>query len=83
MPEIPRKLKVGDREIAVTEVQILRRSGEGLAEYELEDGSLIRVGNVAAVVYRVDGQFDNEGNPLYLVKIGTSVTTISSAESAR
>jgi len=74
--EIKRKLSLGNREVDVTELDIIKRSGEGLAEYVLEDGSVIRVANVAVVVYRMDGQSDGEGNPLYIVKLGTSVTTV-------
>jgi hypothetical protein len=79
--EIKRKLSLGNREVEVTELDIVKRSGEGLAEYILEDGSVIRVANVAAVVYRMDGQSDGEGNPLYIVKLGTSVTTVKAQKS--
>jgi len=69
-------LTLGDRKVPVTELDIVQRSESGLAEYILEDGSIIRVSNVAAVVYRMDDLWDPEGNPIYIVKIGTSVTTV-------
>lgn len=74
---------MGDREVAITQLDIVTRSGECIAEYLLEDESIIRVSNVAAVVYRVDDSFDPEGNPLYLVKLGTSVTTVKAPKHNR
>ncbi len=76
MAEERKTLKFGDREFSVTELDIVKRSGESLAEYLLEDESVIRVANPAAIVYRMNDTFDTDGNPLYLVKIGTSVTTV-------
>jgi hypothetical protein len=74
--EEKKTITLGDRTISVTALEVVERSGETLAEYLLEDGSTIRVQNVAAIVYRMDGMFDPEGNPIYIVKLGTSVTTI-------
>lgn len=78
MAEERKVLKLGDRDVSVTQVDILKRSGEGIAEYLLEDESIIRVSNIAAIVYRMDDTFDTDGSPLYLVKLGTSVTTVKS-----
>jgi hypothetical protein len=73
-------LTLGDRKVNVTQVEVVgvRPPNEGaLLEYHLEDGSLIRVSNTVAVVYRTDDLWDAEGNPCYIVKIGTSVTTVN------
>jgi hypothetical protein len=78
MAEKHRTLSLGGRDVQVTEVEIVERSGETIAQYKLSDGSIIRVANNAAIVYRVDGQVDSDGNPFYLVKLGTSVTTVES-----
>lgn len=79
MAEQKKILTLGDRKVSVTQLEIVERPlNEGaLAEYRLEDGSVIRVSNIAAVVYRTDDLWDGEGNPLYIVKIGTSVTTVN------
>jgi hypothetical protein len=71
-------LTLGDRKVPVTELDIVQRSEGSLAEYVLEDGSVIRVSNTAAVVYRMDDLWDSDGNPIYIAKIGTSVTTVKS-----
>lgn len=76
MAEEKKTLKLGDREVSVTELDIVKRSGEAPVDYLLEDGSLIRVFNTAAIVYRMNDAFDTDGSPLYLVKLGTSVTTV-------
>ena len=62
--------------VEVTEVQVVKHHVEEQNEYELEDGAIIRVPNPATVVYRVEGPVDAEGNPGYLVKVGTSVTIV-------
>ncbi|MDO8433250.1 MAG: hypothetical protein Q7S58_12655 [Candidatus Binatus sp.] len=76
MAEEKKTLTLGDQEVSVTELEIVKRSGESVAEYLLEDESVIRVANAAAIVYRMNDSFDTDGNPFYLVKIGTSVTTV-------
>ena len=80
MAEEQKILKLGDREVPVTELDITKRSNENLAEYLLEDGSIIRVANPVVIVYRMNDAFDVDGSPLYLVKIGTSVTTVKALE---
>lgn len=37
-------------------------------EYDLEDGTTVRMKTVVAEVLRVPEHFDNEGNPVYVVK---------------
>jgi hypothetical protein len=77
MPERKITLNLWGGEVPVTDVPIVKKS-ESLAEYELEDGSTIRVASVVTQVLRVDGQYDPEGQPFYLVKTGNVVNTISS-----
>jgi hypothetical protein len=45
-------------------------------EYMLEDGAIIRVSNPATIIYKVVGSSDMEGNPSYVVKLGTAVTVV-------
>lgn len=46
-------------------------------EYEVTDGTTIRVKLVTSNIVRVQNRYDNEGNPIYLVKssnvVGVSV----------
>jgi hypothetical protein len=82
MPEIRTKIKLFDRDIDVVEVPIERRK-ETPSEYDLADGSKIRFGSIATIVYRIDGQWDAEGNPIYFVKAGQSVTVVSAPDEVR
>ena len=43
-------------------------SNERWSEYKLADGTTIRMKQVLTEVVRVDGQYDNEGNPTYVLK---------------
>ena len=83
MAEEKKKITLGNREIAVTQLEVTQRSGEQIAEYILEDESVIRVFNPVVVVYRMDDVWDAEGNAVYLVKIGTSVTTVKAPRQNR
>jgi hypothetical protein len=56
--------------------------GEHFNEYVVEDGTILRVKLVATEVLRVDGAYDVEGNPIYLVA-STNVTAVSSPESLK
>jgi hypothetical protein len=41
--------------------------GEHWNEYIVDDGTLLRVKLVATEVIKVDGKFDQEGNPMYVL----------------
>jgi len=82
MAERKFKLPLGSTQLDVTEVNITGRT-EGVSEYQLEDGSVIRLAVAPTQVIRIDGAFDNEGNPTYIVRHGTVVTTISAPQSVR
>jgi len=71
-----KKYAIAGVEFDVVEMKVVRKD-EPFNEYELEDGSLIRVSNPVAVVYRVDAQKDAEGNPGYFVKNGTVVVVVN------
>ncbi|MFI5396898.1 MAG: hypothetical protein ACHQ9S_15280 [Candidatus Binatia bacterium] len=68
--------------VNVSEVPVIR-SEERANDYELEDGSTIRFKAVATAVLRLEGQYDGEGNPMYLVKNGQIVTVIKAAANLR
>ncbi len=61
----------------VTEVDIVERD-ERMAEYKLEDGSVIRFISYPTSVVRLDGQHNPDGTPIYLV-IASPVTVVVSA----
>ena len=74
MAEKRTKIKLGSREVEVTQVEIVRRD-ERPFEYDLEDGATIRVANSAGVIYRMDDT-DEQGNPFYIIKNGLSVVVV-------
>jgi hypothetical protein len=71
-----KKLLLAGSELDVTEVNVIRKIREEFNEYELEDGSIIRVANPSIVVYRMEGTRDLEGHPTYIVKNGVSVIVV-------
>lgn len=50
----------------VSEVPVIKAT-EGFNEYELEDGSVLKVKSAAASIMRVEGQFLPDGKPVYIV----------------
>lgn len=65
----------------VTEVGF-RSSGEHWNEYLADDGSVIRLKVVVTEILRIDGEYDQEGNPGYIVK-STNVVAVSAPEELR
>jgi hypothetical protein len=56
--------------------------GENFNEYVVEDGTILKVKLVVTEVLRIDGAYDAEGNPVYLVA-STNVMSVSSPDSLR
>ena len=73
--EEPRREKVpfGNQMVDATPLRF-RSAGENWNEYLVDDGSVIRIKLVATDILRVDGQYDQQGNPIYVVK-SSNVTT--------
>ncbi len=46
-------------------------SKERFSEIDLEDGTRIRIKPVVVEAVRVDGQWDNDGNPIYVIRSTT------------
>ncbi len=59
-----------------------RSSGENWNEYLADDQTVIRIKLVVTEVLRLEGQFDPDGNPVYLVK-SANVTNVSPPEDLR
>jgi hypothetical protein len=79
MPEQKKKLPIFGMEIDVSSVPI-KKATEFFNEYELEDGSVLKVKSVATSILRIDGQFNpGNGMPIYLVMTSPAVS-VESAE---
>lgn len=81
MVERKTKRDFGNGPQEVTEIGF-RATGENWNEYLTDDGSVIRVKLVATEILRVDGQYDAQGNPVYIVG-SQNVVAISAAEDKR
>lgn len=51
-------------------------------EYLLDDGTVVRMKAVVTEIVRVDGHYDDQGNPAYVV-FSANVTHVSSPEELR
>lgn len=72
MPKVPFK----GREVDATEVDFQTRKEEW-NEYQLMDGTSIKMKLVVSEIFRVPDEWDNEGNPLYVVKSQNILVTRS------
>ncbi|HNX81089.1 MAG TPA: hypothetical protein PKL77_02975 [Candidatus Omnitrophota bacterium] len=53
----------------------ISQSREQWSEYVLDDGTLLRIKLIVTNILRLEGKFDEENNPVYLVK-STNVTSV-------
>lgn len=77
MPEEKREMEIFGHKHIVADVPISRAT-ECFNDYELEDGSVLRVKIVATAVLRIEGQFTNEGKPVYMVMTSPNTYVITS-----
>ena len=61
------------RDVEATPVDF-RIEREDWNEYQLMDGSHLRLRLVLSEVLRVEGEYDAEGNPIYVAKSGNVLT---------
>jgi hypothetical protein len=52
------------------------RAQEPWTELELEDGTILRMKNVVVSVIRLDGKFDQEDNPVYVIKSAQATSVV-------
>ena len=76
-----RKIRFGDRQVDATEMGF-QTGGEHWNEYLVQDGSVIRLKPVVTEILRIDGEYDPEGNPVYVVK-SASVVPVLASDKAR
>ncbi len=76
------KIQLGSAEVEVVEVAVNARK-DGIIEYELSDGSRIRLAVAPTQILRAVGSYDADGNPTYLVRHGIVINTVSAPERLR
>jgi len=77
MPEQKKKMDILGNMRDVVDVPV-KSATEFFNEYVLEDGTVIKVKNVATSFLRVEGQFLPDGRPIYLVLSAPVVNVESS-----
>ena len=61
------KIKFGGKDVEAELVEV-SQSNEKWNEYLLDDGSVLKMKLVLKKVFRADGQFDPDGNPIYVAE---------------
>lgn len=84
MPSNRQRVRIhpGGPEYEADDVQILE-SLERWTELRLDDGTVLRVKPLITSVMRVPGQFDPEGNPIYVIKGGFNMVPANVPEDLR
>ncbi len=67
--------------LEVTEVSF-QNAREHWNEYLLDDGTILKLKPVATEVFRVDGRYDVEGNPVYLLR-SRNVVVVNASEQVK
>jgi hypothetical protein len=62
-----RKVRLADGREGVAMVIPVNNTTENWNEYLLDDGTVLKIKIVLTEVMRVEGEFDPQGNPMYLV----------------
>jgi hypothetical protein len=77
-----RTINLPDGRSVEASVLTFRSGGEHWNEYLIDDGAVIRVKLVATEVLRLDGEYDGNGNPVYIVQ-STNVMAVDAPEGLR
>jgi len=75
------KVNFQGREVDATEMEFETRK-EDWNEYQLMDGSVVKMKLVVSTIFRIDGMYDNEGNPMYYIK-STNVPFVKSPDALK
>jgi hypothetical protein len=77
-----RKLKTPDgNEIEAIELSF-QNVREHWNEYLLDDGTILKLKPVATEVFKVPGQYDQDGNPMYIIR-SRNVLVVNAQEQER
>jgi hypothetical protein len=76
MPETKRKIQLPTGVVEGVDVAI-RDSHERWSEVELADGTTLRIKPNVVAVTRIDGQYDNDGNPTYALQSNQMMTVVN------
>lgn len=82
LPPKKRKVPLPDGRTGEATIMPFQVGGEHWNEYLIDDGTVIRVKPVLMEVLRVDGEYDPQGNPAYVVQ-AQMITFVSAPEELR
>ena len=69
-------INLGGNQVPAASIEV-NQSSERWNEYLLEDGTVLKMKIVLKKVYRVDNEYDAEGNPVYVMQ-STNITSLTS-----
>ncbi len=76
MPETRRKVQLPTGMVEGVDVAI-KDSHERWSEVDLADGTTLRIKPNVLAVTRIDGQYDQEGNPMYALTANQVMTVVN------
>lgn len=71
------KLPGPNGQLSDAELIDVTESKEPWSEYSLDDGTIVRVKNILLEVWRFVDQYDQQGNPVYMVKGNPMISVIA------
>lgn len=74
-------IKWSGKEVAAEEMEF-KAINENWNEYELEDGSRIKIKLVCGKIIKIENEYDDDGNPVYRL-LSTNVLTVTSPSEIR
>ena len=81
MPERRVRINFAGQQVDAASVDAAQAT-ERWNEYLLDDGTVLKAKLVLTNVFRVDGQYDPEGNPVYVIQ-STNVLSVNAPEGLR
>ena len=83
MPENKRRVRMASGDLVDGTVVDVVESTERFTDIKLEDGTTLRTKVAVAEVLRVDDQWDNDGNPMYVLKNQTLVVVAAAPDNLK
>lgn len=83
MPTIRRKIPLGPGgPLKEAELMEIRQSNEHWNDYLLSDGTALKMKLVITEVWRIIGEYDDQGNPIYYAR-STNILNVNAPEEVR
>ena len=77
-----RSMRMPDGRDAMAEEMTFRSPGENWSEYLTDDGSVIRIKPVVMEIFKIEGEYDQQGNPVYFIN-AQQVMVVSAPDELR